>query len=252
MFSGHHSEETKKKISNRFIGINNPNYGKKLSDEQKRKISETKKARWSSLPESSKMRMSRKGSKLSEEHKSKISKYLADRNRMEKVRIYCKGCGKEILLLPCRAKAKTFCSHQCYTKWNIGLNNPSKRPDLREYQRQRAIQQWRDGGIPQNRKPTKPEIKLQLILDDLYPSEFRYVGDGQIRINGKNPDFINVNGRKQIIELFGDYWHKDQNPQERIDCFTPYGYKTLVVWEKELKDERALKNKLFQFTGEVY
>ena len=85
------------------------------------------------------------------------------------------------------------------------------------------------------------------VLNGLYPGEWKYVGNGQVIIAGKCPDFVNVNGQKKIIELFGDYWHKGQNPQDRMDLFTPFGYDILVVWEKELKDFKSLRRKIFDF-----
>ena len=95
--------------------------------------------------------------------------------------------------------------------------------------------------------PNKPEKLLNKLLDRLFPNDYKYVGDGQFIIAGKCPDFININGQKKIIELFGDYWHKDDDPQDRVDIFSPYGYKTLVVWEHELKDTSRLKDSLLEF-----
>jgi len=98
--------------------------------------------------------------------------------------------------------------------------------------------------------PNKTEIWLENLLDKTFPGEWKYVGDGEVIISGKCPDFININGQKKIIELFGDYWHKGQDPQDRIDIFSPYGYKTLVIWEKELKDFKSLRKKIFDFVVE--
>jgi len=42
----HRSEETKRKIGEAMKGKNNPMYGKPLSEEHKRKISETRKLYW--------------------------------------------------------------------------------------------------------------------------------------------------------------------------------------------------------------
>ena len=95
--------------------------------------------------------------------------------------------------------------------------------------------------------PNKCEQKLQNILNLLFPSEYRFVGDGQVIIAGRNPDFINVNGKKKIIELFGDYWHRGQNPRTRIDTFKPFGFETLVIWESELKNLENLKLRLRSF-----
>jgi len=62
------------------------------------------------------------------------------------------------------------------------------------------------------------------------------------------PDFININGQKKIIELYGDYWHRNDDPQDRIDLFAKYGYQTLIIWEHELKNEVELKDKLQEFS----
>ena len=66
---------------------------------------------------------------------------------------------------------------------------------------------------------------------------FEFIGDGRKFIAGKNPDFWNGNGK--VIELYGDYWHRGQDPQERIDLFKAHGFETLVVWEREWREAPA-------------
>ncbi len=95
--------------------------------------------------------------------------------------------------------------------------------------------------------PNKPEKKMLALLESLYPGEWKFTGDFSFTINGKCPDFVNCNGQKKIIELFGDYWHRDQNPQDRIDVFKPFGYETLVIWESEMKKIENVKNKIREF-----
>jgi hypothetical protein len=99
-----------------------------------------------------------------------------------------------------------------------------------------------------NIKPNKPETVILNLLNSLYPDEWKYTGDFSFTINGKSPDFVNCNGQKKIIELFGDYWHRGQNPQDRIDAFKPFGYDTLVIWERELKDMDLVTNKIREFS----
>jgi G:T-mismatch repair DNA endonuclease (very short patch repair protein) len=83
------------------------------------------------------------------------------------------------------------------------------------------------------------------------PNEYKYVGSSDFWIEGLNPDFINCNGQKKIIELFGDYWHNREDSKirdkKRLKIYKKYGYETLVVWEKELKDMNKLKTKLINF-----
>jgi G:T-mismatch repair DNA endonuclease (very short patch repair protein) len=107
-----------------------------------------------------------------------------------------------------------------------------------------------------NISPNKPERTVQSILDELVPNEWEFVGDGQVILGGLNPDFINVNGKKLILEVFGDYWHKQQvKPyrvnEERIKIYADYGYNTLIVWEKETKDIESLKLKIKSFVSQV-
>lgn len=107
-------------------------------------------------------------------------------------------------------------------------------------------------------KPNKAEIKLDNLLQQKFPNEWKYVGDGYTWIVGKNPDFLNINGQKKLIELFGDYWHsekligltKQQAESLRVNHFAKYGFKTLIVWEHELKNPNQVTNKIKQFQGD--
>jgi G:T-mismatch repair DNA endonuclease (very short patch repair protein) len=78
------------------------------------------------------------------------------------------------------------------------------------------------------------------------PSEFHYCGNGELIIGGKSPDFVSKK-RKTLVELFGDYWHRGEDPRPRIRYFAKYGYRTLVVWERELKNEEKLRRRLVRF-----
>ncbi len=98
-----------------------------------------------------------------------------------------------------------------------------------------------------NIKPNKPEKIILALLENLYPGQWKYTGDFSFVINGKCPDFVNCNGQKKIIELFGDYWHRGQNPEDRAAIFAPFGYMTLVLWEHELKDLKKTILKIQEF-----
>lgn len=102
--------------------------------------------------------------------------------------------------------------------------------------------------LPKTR-PNKLEKKLQRLLADLFPNEYRYTGSGEVWIGKRNPDFTNVNGKKAVIELWGDYWHAGKDPEELIQYYRKYGFSCLVIWERELVDEQAasLVNKLLRF-----
>lgn len=109
--------------------------------------------------------------------------------------------------------------------------------------------------LAMNAKPNDSERKLESILNKHWPDEWKYVGDGQVIFDGLNPDFINCNGKKLIIELFGDYWHSPEMTDSwrrselgRMMVYSQFGYKTLVIWSHELKNESGVIHKIEQFS----
>ena len=98
-------------------------------------------------------------------------------------------------------------------------------------------------------KPNKTEHALGELLNSLFPNEYRY-NDGWLIIGHAVPDFPNVNGKKKLIELFGERWHASTEEKERILHFKQFGeWDTLVVWAKELKPNNieTLMSKLVAF-----
>lgn len=103
--------------------------------------------------------------------------------------------------------------------------------------------------LPQNRRPTEPEKKLIKIIEQ-HNLPFKYTGDGSFILEGLNPDFIEINGRKIAIDVFGDYWHTLKADREsytekgRKRIFQKYGWKLIVIWGSEIKtmpEETILK-----------
>ena len=101
------------------------------------------------------------------------------------------------------------------------------------------------------RHPNKSEMKLEEILNRVLPNQYKYTGNGSFLVYGYSPDFVNCNGQKKVLELYGDYWHRNDDPKERINTFQSFGYDCLVIWERELKDEVHLEEKLLQFNEGV-
>lgn len=124
-------------------------------------------------------------------------------------------------------------------------NRPPVSKEQRERQSKVMKAKWQDvkyarwAASRQNRRPNRLEQRLMLLLDKEFPNEWRYVGDGQVWIEGRNPDFININGRKIVIELLGDYWHTTKakiTPQERVEHYKEYGFKCITIWQSQMKD----------------
>lgn len=104
------------------------------------------------------------------------------------------------------------------------------------------------------KKPNKTEqFLIELMKQNNLP--FRYVGDGEFIIGRKCPDFMNVNGKKQVIEFFGDYWHDSnrknipfhQTEAGTIEHYKKYGFDCLIIKQKELKDLNNLTSRIERF-----
>lgn len=110
------------------------------------------------------------------------------------------------------------------------------------------------------RRPTKPERTIDSILNEHFP-EFRYNGDYSlgIMVAGFMPDFVNINGKKEIIEVFGDYHHSPEiiegdwrrSELGKIMAYNSVGWNCLIIWEHEIKNltKEELTTKIETFFG---
>ena len=107
--------------------------------------------------------------------------------------------------------------------------------------------------IRKNLKPNKLENYVNDILQSTSPNEWRYNGDYScgVSLAGLIPDFVNVNGQKAVIEVFGDVFHDEKEIYRmygeslswkrtefgRKAIFAQLGYKTIILWESKIKEE---------------
>ena len=158
---------------------------------------------------------------------------------------YCKekGCNNEI----CYETWK-YGQGRCKSCRQLGKLNPKfgikENVQIKEKRMKKIIKSL-------HQFPNKSEKLLNKLLQEILLKEYEYVESGDVILGGFNPDFININGQKKIIELYGDYWHNKPDYKERdkrrIKTYTKYGYKTLIIWEHELKDLELLASKIMEF-----
>ncbi len=72
---------------------------------------------------------------------------------------------------------------------------------------------------------------LELRVAALLPEPWEFTGNKGLSIGNKCPDFWD--GGTRLIEVYGNYWHQGQDPQDRINYFSEYGYECFVIWESE-------------------
>lgn len=139
-------------------------------------------------------------------------------------------------------------------------------PEDKEKRREAGRKLWQDPAYRDKvitavtaalrKKPNQQEKRLDQILQKHLPGIYEFTGDGKVILGGMIPDFTDVNGRKDVLELFGDYWHtikkgwKD-NELGKIMAYNALGYDCLVIWEHELKDEQAVVAKIQQFRESI-
>jgi len=98
-------------------------------------------------------------------------------------------------------------------------------------------------------KPNGSENALAVFLRSK-SLPYKYVGDGQVWIAKKNPDFININGKKEVIELLGCYWHGCKKHCKKVfraddsmklkNHYKKFGFDCKIIWQHDLADESKL------------
>ena len=127
-------------------------------------------------------------------------------------------------------------------------NTPGNRENRSEYWKKRWAEDKEyqsNQAKANNRRPNFDEVWLGSILERNFPNEWRYVGNGEVVIGGKCPDFLHISDGL-IIEMFGGYWHKEEEIDSRTKHFEGYGHRVLVIWDYELLD-KDLVNRIKAF-----
>ena len=108
-------------------------------------------------------------------------------------------------------------------------------------------------------KQTKPEHLVEgFVKENNLP--FRYTGAGDTSVGQLFPDFVSTDGSKIIIDVHGCYWHGCQQCfpgskgkgipfNQRATTYKKHGYRTITIWEHELKDQTWQSNLLAKITS---
>lgn len=170
-----------------------------------------------------------KSPKMSEIRKAKKWGLKGEKNPMfgrtgEKHPLFKKPRSKETKLKISLTRKERY--KEGKIKKMIGADNPMFGKKLSESHKLALWGGWK-------KSPNKPERKIL----EAYPS-LQYVGNGKYWIlfkNGqrKNPDFL-TQRENFVIELFGNYWHKNENLDILKKKYKEIGIECLVIWENEV------------------
>ena len=184
-----------------------------------------------------------------------------------KIERICKQCGKKFKVFPAKIKIGRgkFCSSKCYFKAQGGRTNRICKYCNNAFSVDNNVVKKGRGNYcsvscaRRAQKIPKHHMKPEMIFESFCAKDtlpFRYTGDGSFWIHNINPDFVECNGKKVAVEIFGDYWHspllRSNIPYERTykgrkEILKKYGWKLIILWESDLKRsdaEQFVLNKL--------
>jgi very-short-patch-repair endonuclease len=193
------SEEHKRHLSEARQGL-------KFSDEGRKKLSEARKGDKNHFY----------GRCHSEETKKRISESRVGQTCSDEVKRKLSSAQSERFTDPLnRSKISETVSEYCRSDTGRKQRSETTRKNWRnpEYARR----------VMHRREMTGPEEE--------------FVGNGAFMLDGKNPDFIHDTERR-VIEVWGDFFHKGQNPEDRISFFEDRGWECLVFWASELQKQK--------------
>lgn len=103
-----------------------------------------------------------------------------------------------------------------------------------EEEKQERIRKILQNAEKTNNGKTYTEGLLEVLLEEWFPGEWRYNDQCWFVLGRRAPDFVNINGQKKLIEIFGEYWHEEEEIEERIQYFRQFGFETLVLWDSQV------------------
>jgi very-short-patch-repair endonuclease len=210
-----HTEETKRKISNTKTGTK---YGH-FTEEHSKNLSLALKGREISDEWRAKISASKSGMHLSASHKRNISIGGMGLRRSEK------------------------------TRKNISSA-------LREYRRHPKEEHIRHM-LSISKGMNGLERKVSYILRNVCPGRFRYNGDFRlgVMLDGLVPDFVNINGKKQVIDVYAPYWKERDGGSvkgykiNRTKRLKRIGWSILYIGDNELENKARLAEKISAFAS---
>jgi len=233
------SEKTRRKHSLAMLGKKNPNYGKIFSEEERRNLSIRRKGKMHSEETKRKMSQDRTGKKnafYGKRHSEESKKKMREKVISEEQR---------------KRHSKLMKGRRLSEETKKKISEWGNRPENVQKNRERRAKLI----IP--RKDSKPELLVQSILKK---HEISFKKHRNFKLSDSYHQADIVIEPNHIIEVFGDYWH--YNPKQYdgesmkkvrrkevkvkevwkydkyvIDGMKKQGYKVLVVWESELKNE---------------
>lgn len=233
------------------LHISLANKGKKMSFDCRQKASETRKK----LFAEGKLIPHNKGQPMSEKQKQKISNAKMGQKAWNKGVPFSIEARKK--MSNTRKQLMQEGKIKSYSHWK-NKKNPMTAEKLKgkhnspktEFTSEKVKEMWRDAEYRERTlkkiiaghqvRPTSLE-KQYMNFCQKYNIPHKYVGNGEVIIGGINPDFIDCNGQKQVVEVFHPFFkirtHGSVHNymRQRSAIFSKYGFKVLFLQTDDFK-----------------
>lgn len=171
--------------------------------------------------------------------------------------IKCLNCNKKIRIT--FNDLRKYCSRECSNKSNCRNDKISKTMKLIKKERKEKLgyinspqtrkkmskilkAKWKDPVFAQNivaktrASPNKLELNINYLLKKI-DKGWEFTGDGKFVIGypPRNPDFVHKT-KRLILEVFGRYWHKEEEVPKLILHYKKYNFNCVIFWDDELKN----------------
>jgi len=161
--------------------------------------------------------------------------------RWSRIETQCNFCHAKIYIKQCEKKLFNlhYCSGNC-------RKNDAKNGNLKNLLVAKGKKRWENPKFFEKNmkallvRPTSLEKDMMKIIQR-YNLPYRYTGDGSFLIGFKNPDFVNINGEKKLIEVGNVYHHKGDYIEKRREHFAQYGWESFIFIQDKLNEEEILK-----------
>ncbi len=143
------------------------------------------------------------------------------------------------------ANSKRWTSYTKEERQDIKDRNSNSNREHWEGLSNEAYEVWLEATIAAQKKaklegkghigsPNADEFFLGIYLEKRFPGEWAFNGSYNqgITIGRKVPDFVNTNGKKEVVEMFGHQRHPDWHEKAWKEHYAKYGYKCTIVWEE--------------------
>jgi hypothetical protein len=190
-----------------------------------------------------------KGRTVSAEHRRKISESLKGRKKPREVverqvethrQRFLAGAYEET-----RQKTHAPPSDDTRAKIATALKGRQRPLDVSAKVSKGVSERWKDPEYRErvlSARRTTPNQLEQRLAEELAQLGFIFVGDGSFWVHDKagsrNPDFRRP-GSHLLVEIWGDYWHRGEVPEDLVRWYEAHDFQCLVIWESQLKSSIA-------------